>query len=897
MTFGVALHPIPPGRNSTDDPVGLAIKPKLAGNWEKEIALANGISASVNAEAAAGLCLELRPGSVTLGAAGTANLRARLTIHPDTPRAVFGTPGSTRLEFGAAHVEFDVRGATAGTTEASLEAVFDQASFVLDFRESDSFLRYVFGDKTIRTDFAVGVRWSSTTGFRLQGAARLETTLPIHLSIAGIVDIVSAYLAVDGSGTSAALTIAVTGKFDLGPIKATIDRVGIRAIIEGRDGNRPPGNLGNANTHVAFKPPTSVALAIDADIVKGSGFLSIDTETGRYSGGFRLQASGIEVDAVGLLVTALPDGSPIPSPGWSLLVLITAGQLGIQLGFGFTLQRVGGLLGIHRSASVPALRDAVRTGALGATLFPTAGQITTDGVTRLTTLDQFFPLTPGRYVFGPMAQLGWGPGAVTFVTLDLAILFELPAPLRLIIAGTLHLALPTPDTALVRINMDCLGVLDLAAREASLDASLYDSTVGGLALTGDMAMRLRWGDTPAFALSVGGFNPRFTPPPGFPVLRRAAISLSDSSDARLRFEAYLAVTAGTVQFGARLEIGVSLGEFSIRGLLYFDALFRFSPHFGFRIDCGAGVSVDYGSFELFSVQLDLCLAGTDPWEARGLATISILGMHITGHFHRTWGQAPSLPPQGSVDVGILLARELAEPETWSAQVPPDAAAAVRVREAHPGPGELLAHPAGSVSFMQRVIPLDTTIERYGNALLTPGTGDRFTISRAWYGDAGGGQIEVEAREPLYASFALAEFVDLSDDEKLSGPAFFTAAAGERFGQPAVAARDRGDRAKRAMVVEYEPVYADQNTPTRPPPARPPVISAEAERAGASTSVPVEAGSVTATSRAACYAAVAPGSPVDGMVDDYTRLLASVRREEPGRRVRLVPVSAPPAVPA
>ena len=47
----------------------------------------------------------------------------------------------------------------------------------------------------------------------------------------------------------------------------------------------------------------------------------------------------------------MPDGSP----GFSLLVIITAEfGAGIQLGFGFTLLGVGGLLGLNRTMRLDA---------------------------------------------------------------------------------------------------------------------------------------------------------------------------------------------------------------------------------------------------------------------------------------------------------------------------------------------------------------------------------------------------------------------------------------------------------------------------------------------------------------------------------------------------------------
>ena len=63
----------------------------------------------------------------------------------------------------------------------------------------------------------------------------------------------------------------------------------------------------------------------------------------------------------------MPDGSP----GFSLLIIITAEfGTGIQLGFGFTLLGVGGLLGLNRTMRLQPLMEGVRTGAIDSVMFP-----------------------------------------------------------------------------------------------------------------------------------------------------------------------------------------------------------------------------------------------------------------------------------------------------------------------------------------------------------------------------------------------------------------------------------------------------------------------------------------------------------------------------------------------
>jgi hypothetical protein len=106
------------------------------------------------------------------------------------------------------------------------------------------------------------------------------------------------------------------------------------------------GALGPVDLSFRFKPPEGVGLAVDAGIIAGGGFLRIDQARGEYSGALQLEfADFLSLAAIGLITTRNPDGSP----GFSLLIVITAEFPGggIQLGYGFTLLAVGGLLGLN----------------------------------------------------------------------------------------------------------------------------------------------------------------------------------------------------------------------------------------------------------------------------------------------------------------------------------------------------------------------------------------------------------------------------------------------------------------------------------------------------------------------------------------------------------------------
>ena len=72
------------------------------------------------------------------------------------------------------------------------------------------------------------------------------------------------------------------------------------------------------------------------------------------------------VTVIGVLDTILPDGSH----GFSFLLIITFDFPPIQLGFGFTLNGVGGLGGVNRTMNTDALHAGFRAHTLNNVLFP-----------------------------------------------------------------------------------------------------------------------------------------------------------------------------------------------------------------------------------------------------------------------------------------------------------------------------------------------------------------------------------------------------------------------------------------------------------------------------------------------------------------------------------------------
>jgi hypothetical protein len=150
---------------------------------------------------------------------------------------------------------------------------------------------------------------------------------------------------------------------------------------------------------------------------------------------------------------------------------------------------------------------------------------------------------------------------------------------------------------------------------------LFDSKLLSFTLSGDMAMRLYWGQNANFLTTVGGFHPAYQPPPmNLPTLRRLTLALVSGDNPRLTLETYFAVTSNTAQFGARLELYAAAWKFNAYGFLSFDVLFQFNP-FYFIADVAAMLALRVGSSSIASINLSLTLEGPTPWKARGEAKL------------------------------------------------------------------------------------------------------------------------------------------------------------------------------------------------------------------------------------------------------------------------------------
>ena len=703
---------------------------------------------------------------------------------------LFGQPGHTRLELASAVVgiEVDIH---AGDLEVKGSAGTKALALVLNSGDLDGFLGSLFGSGSgsgeARVEVPLALSWSSQTGLDFMAGAGFGASLYPHLDLSVIridrVDLAVRFVAGAGATPELDVRAGVTFSGAVGPLSFSVDRFGVELAAMFTDGNAGPFDL-------SLRPlwPTGLGLSVDAGPISGGGFISFDSEKGRYAGILHLAIFDITVTAIGILDTKDSAGNALPSPGFSFLIVISVELPPIQLGLGFTLNGVGGLAALHRRLDATALLGAVRQGGLDSVLFDK--DPIKDAPKIIANLSSIFPVAMGRYVFGPMAIIGWG--TPTLIRIELAIVIEVPAPVTLALLGQASVALPDDSAPIVSLHVDVAGVYDSGKQTLAVDASLRDSRVAGFTIAGDLALRAAFGAEHTFALAVGGLNPHFPVPAGFPTLRWVSVALGQQDNPRISIEGYLAVTSNSRQFGAKAELYAAAGGFNVHGWLSFDALFV--PHpFSFEFDFSVGMTLNHGSSRIAGVTVDGTLTGPNPFHVKGEASLSLFFFDVSVPFDRTFGDRQPMPELPPADPWSLLRDAIALVENWTGEA--TRSTSVSLTKATGAPDLALLHPSGSASLRQRVLPFNRTLDRFGQySIVGP---SRFDVATVLVD----GQPVLTA--PVEDHFAPGDFENLSQTDQLSRDSFEEMQAGVRLVAPTLPAPT-----VKAAKVEYETKLID-----------------------------------------------------------------------------------------
>jgi hypothetical protein len=735
----------------------LSIAPELSLSLDATVDLTTGVALVLRPDAPPGFVADLN-GTPDASASGRAMVRLAYGDPKLAPIRLFSIPGGSRLEIAQIEIGAGADVNTQGQLDPRVEAKLSGGRFTLTTSEADGFLAKILPSDGVSLNFDFGVSWSQTEGLRFSGSASLETAFALNLTI-GPFELDTVHLLLGADSTKIHTEVSLDGGGTVGPISASIARIGAALDL-----TFASGNLGPVDLSLSFKFPSGLGIGIDAGPISGGGFIYFDPPNGRYAGILALSVYSIQVKAICLIDTKLPNGQS----GFSFLVIISVEFSPIQLGYGFTLNGVGGLCGINRDFVTDAIQAGLRNHSIDHLLFPKDPIHNAPAI--ISDLRTIFPPAEGRFVFGPMAEIGWG-GGLNLVTAELGILLALPSPVVIAILGQLNVILPDPDAPVVELHLDVLGIIDFGKKLFSLDATLHDSRVVVFTLFGDMAMRLSWGDDPNFALSIGGLNPHFQPPDGFPQLRRLTIGLSESDDLRLTIQAYFAITSNTFQFGAKAELYAGAGSFNIYGWLGFDALFIFTP-FSFLVDFTAGLALRSGSSTLMGISVDGSLSGPTPWHVDGEAHVSLLFFDVSVHVSETWGDSGQVQPP-AVDAWAPLQEAIQNVHNWSGSLPAAIPSPVTLSTPKADGTGIYVDPNGVLTLRERVLPLNQTLTKFGEAV--PGPQTTFTLDTVKLGSQTVGFSLVTDK------FAPAQFEQMSDQDKLSRPSFDDGVAGFAVG--------------------------------------------------------------------------------------------------------------------
>ncbi|MET0460773.1 MAG: DUF6603 domain-containing protein, partial [Ilumatobacteraceae bacterium] len=701
------------------------------------------------------------------------------------------TPTGTRLEIGQLAFSLALR-----TDGAEMRTDLTGAALVLDSEDSDGFIRRLLGGTPLRLPFDVAVGYATGRGLILEGrvggsspsgpgvqnsplagdgpvgAPLLAVTVPVGRRFGPVtahevaLRIASSSSTGDGRTDRVTVEADVTFSAQLGPAWFRLDRVGLGLAL---DTSLPffQRNLRVVDARLAVNPPLGIAVNIDTELVRGGGSIYHDPVQGTYFGVLALRLGDVlTMKAIGLVATRQPDGSP----GSSFIVIATYEGLGIQIG-PVTLDGIGVLYASDRTFDETAVRAALPTGQLRHVLFP-ADPVHHPAET-LRPLSGFFPARPGSNLIGLLVKLFVGNPPIVRLDLALILQFGPSVSSRLIVLGRVSSILPSPSVRIVQLNLDAVGIFDPGEGTAALDAVLVDSKLcGRFPLTGAAAFR-RVRGARGFALAVGGFHPRYAAPPGFPALPRITVALTNGDNPKLVCQAYVAITANTVQFGASASLYASACGFSLEGHVGFDVLIQlWPPHF--LAEFRASVQLKRGSTNLFKISVQGALEGPLPLRISGKATFEILWWDYSISFDRTLvgGGTPVAVPL--IDVLGQLRAALGDARNWRAEAPATANQLVTVRR-DDRPGQVLMHPMGSLSVRQGIVPLNVQrdIDRVGEAV--PSGDRRFAITAAVLGTS------TPTRRPVRDQFAPGQFFDMTDDDRLAAPSFDEMEAGVAFG--------------------------------------------------------------------------------------------------------------------
>ncbi len=790
--FGLVLMAVPQQTAAT--PSGLLLAPMAAAALTHTITLGGGwtldLTAGADLTGVVGLALvptpapnpndpDSRAGLMVEPTTGAGDFEVDFLLRgspkPDQPWG-FGGNGGPRLDLHGVAFGLGIEGSATDAVPKltiAVEAPGGGPGLTVSLAdpEADGFMGWILGDEAgVELSFQIEI---TPEGFRVVGGLGMELSIPIDRQFGPL------YLARADVGLGVQLgeqlglraQATVTGNVEIGPLVLVADGLGVALVVEAApDGE---GLFGATDLRFALVPPTAFGASFKSEIVTGGGYVEITPP--RYSGILDLQVLAVGITVVGVVDAAVA-GAPPETPRFSLYLSVLTEFTPIPLAFGFTLNGVGGIVAFNRTMDTAALVDGLFAGDLDHILYPE--DPVADAPQILASIDAFFPVQQGATTFGPVVRIGWGV-PVTLVTIDLGVIISFP-DLAIVLIGKVHVALPDEDVPLLELNAQVLGIVDFSGPTIMILASIQDSQILGIQLSGDFAVYLDLGSRPYFLFSVGGTHPDWVAPAGLPPALLelenlgATIVLSDS--VFIRVGGYFALTSNTVQFGGGLYFEAStkflfttyyaVGTFEVHVLIIFNP-------FRIKARLRAGLEVRTDKKVLLGVLFTAGFEGPRPWYANGGAEFKFFGVNVNFPVEiGSRAQAVIAPP---ADVAGELAAALDHEDAWRLRAATEDASATDAITWKTYASDVTAplRPQDAVEVSQSVVPLNQTIEKYGEAV--PSGADHFEIGST---TLGGRAVEVEIVTEV---FAPSIFFEMTRAERLTAASFETFDAGVSFG--------------------------------------------------------------------------------------------------------------------
>jgi hypothetical protein len=172
-----------------------------------------------------------------------------------------------------------------------------------------------------------------------------------------------------------------------------------------------------------------------------------------------------------------------------------------------------------------------------------------------------------------------------------------------------------------------------------------------------------------------------------------------------------------------------------------------------------------------------------------MAEFKVFGIKLKVSFDKTFGQ-PETTTLPDVDVLPKLIEAIENKANWQATTVSNSNLLVTLRELDNAPGDVVAHPFGSLGVSQKVVPLDMSINKFGTQ--RPADYQNFSLDIA-----NGAGVNFQ-EEDLKDLFAPAEYLALSDSSKLTRKSF------EEFNSGVTI--KGGDELKSSYLMERELEY-------------------------------------------------------------------------------------------